>query len=173
MDKFVGQQKELYENLVGFACNPLKLILATFTFWVGVNIFDLPEKTELVIQNLFLALLAITVCYVLLKIIDAVVSFLKPKVAQTESKLDDHLLPILNTTLKSFVVLVAILLVIQNMGYNITSLLAGLGLGGLAVALAAQDTLSNVFGAIAIFVDQPFRVGEQVQLEGFSSFGNV
>ena len=62
---------------------------------------------------------------------------------------------------------------IQNMGYNITSLLAGLGLGGLAVALAAQDTLSNVFGAIAIFVDQPFRVGEQVQLEGFSGFGNV
>jgi len=54
------------------------------------------------------------------------------------------------------------------MGYNITSLLAGLGLGGLAVALAAQNTLSNVFGAIAIFVDQPFRVGEQVQLEGFS-----
>jgi len=168
VDKFVGARKELYENLVGFARNPLKLILATFTFWVGVNIFDLPEKTELVIQNLFLALLAITVCYVLLKIIDAVVSFLKPKVAQTESKLDDHLLPILNTTLKSFVVLVAILLVIQNMGYNITSLLAGLGLGGLAVALAAQDTLSNVFGAIAIFVDQPFRVGEQVQLEGFS-----
>lgn len=54
VDKFVGQQKELYGNLVGFARNPLKLILATFTFWVGVNIFDLPEKTELVIQNLFL-----------------------------------------------------------------------------------------------------------------------
>ena len=79
MDKFVGQQKELYENLVGFARNPLKLLVATFTFWVGVNIFDLPEKTERIIQNLFLALLAITVCYVLLKIIDAVVSFLKAK----------------------------------------------------------------------------------------------
>ena len=80
VDKFVGEQKELYKILIGFARNPLKLILGTFTFWVSVNIFDLPEKTELIIQNLFLALVAITVCYVLLKIIDAVVSFLKPKV---------------------------------------------------------------------------------------------
>ncbi len=171
VDKFVGERKKLYKTLISFARNPLKLILATFTFWVGVNIFDLPENTEMIIQKLFLALLAITVCYVLLRTIDAVVSFLKPKVSQTESKLDDHLLPILNTTLKSFVVIVAILLVIQNMGYNITSLLAGLGLGGLAVALAAQDTLSNVFGALAIFIDQPFHVGDLVQVEGFS--GNV
>ena len=127
LDKFVGERKELYGNLVGFARNPLKLVLATFTFWIGVNIFDIPEKTERIIQNLFLALLAVTVCYVLLKIIDAVVSFLKPKVAQTESKLDDHLLPILNTTLKSFVVLVAILLVICTFG--ILSFAASLAFG--------------------------------------------
>lgn len=168
VDKFVGEKKELYESLLGYARNPLKLVLVTFAFWITVNIFDLPEQVERVVQHLFLALLTITVCYVLLRIIDALVAFLKPRVAQTESKLDDHLLPILNTTFKTFIVIIAILLVIQNMGYNITSLLAGLGLGGLAMALAAQDTLSNVFGAIAIFVDQPFHMGDVVQVEGFT-----
>lgn len=166
LKRLVDDKRDLYQGLLKIARNPLKLVLGTLAFWIGVRIFDLPETARLVIQNLFLALFAVTVCYVLLKIIDVLVAFLKPRVAKTESRLDDHLLPIFSTTTKVFIIVITILLVIQNWGYNITSLIAGLGLGGLAFALAAQDTLSNVFGAIAIFVDQPFHIGDVVQMEG-------
>src|SRR5262249_45723989 len=59
----------------------------------------------------------------------------------------------------------AVLVTSQNLGMNVTGLLASLSIGGLAVGLAAQDTLSNLFGGVAIFADKPFRVGDRVQLE--------
>ncbi|RMF59270.1 MAG: mechanosensitive ion channel family protein [Calditrichaeota bacterium] len=169
--RIVDNRTQLYERLLGFARNPLKFILATVGFWLAMRIFNMPETARKITRDILLAFFAITACYVLLKVIDALVEFLKPRVARTESRLDDHLLPVFSSALKAFVIIVTILLVIQNMGYNITSLLAGLGLGGLAVALAAQDTLSNVFGAIAIFVDQPFHVGDAVSIAGFT--GNI
>jgi len=70
---------------------------------------------------------------------------------------------------RTFIIILAIVLVIQNLGYSISGLLASLGIGGLAVALAAKDTLSNIFGSIMILLDRPFRVGDWVKtgdLEG-------
>ncbi|MCE2863090.1 MAG: hypothetical protein RIR76_299 [Verrucomicrobiota bacterium] len=69
------------------------------------------------------------------------------------------------TTLILFAV-VGVLLTVQGLGFDVKALLAGLGIGGLAFALAAQDTLANVFGAIVVAVDQPFRVGETVRIGG-------
>jgi MscS family membrane protein len=63
--------------------------------------------------------------------------------------------------------LIAFLLILQNAGYNVGSMVAGLGLGGLAVALAAQETLANLFGSLAIFMDKPFIVGERIQLDKY------
>ncbi|MDL5503401.1 MAG: mechanosensitive ion channel, partial [Candidatus Methanoperedens sp.] len=57
-----------------------------------------------------------------------------------------------------------ILFILQNFGYNITSLIAGLGLGGLAFALAAQNTVSNFFGSITIFSDKPFQIGDWISV---------
>ena len=74
---------------------------------------------------------------------------------KTETTLDDQLVPFAAKTLKTLVVLLGILLVLQNMGLNVFSLLAGLGLGGLAFALAAQDTAANLFGSVMILTDRP------------------
>jgi MscS family membrane protein len=79
--------------------------------------------------------------------------------------LDMHLFPIIRKALKIFVVVVSVLVTSQNLGMNVTGLLASLSIGGLAVGLAAQDTLSNLFGAVAIFADKPFRVGDRIQLD--------
>jgi MscS family membrane protein len=58
---------------------------------------------------------------------------------------------------------VAALLVLQNAGYNVAGLLAGLGIGGLAVALAAKETLANLFGSIALLMDRTFQVGDRIK----------
>ena len=54
----------------------------------------------------------------------------------------------------------------QNLGINITGVLASLSIGGLALGLAAQDTLANLFGAVAVYVDKPFQIGDTIKLEG-------
>ncbi len=68
-------------------------------------------------------------------------------------------------TLSFLIFVVGGLVLVQNLGYNVTSLLAGLGLGGLAVALAAKDTLSNIFGSLVILFDRPFVTGDWIQFD--------
>ena len=84
-----------------------------------------------------------------------------------ESKsLDAHMVSMLVKILKAFIVLVGILIAIQNVGINIVSLMAGLGLGGLALALAAKDTAANFFGSLMIMIDRPFKVGDWISVPG-------
>jgi MscS family membrane protein len=73
-------------------------------------------------------------------------------------------MPWIKKTLVAVFVVIGVLMVFQSLGYNVRAILAGLGLGGLAFALAAQDTLANVFGSIVVAIDQPFRIGEFVQI---------
>ncbi|MGH7957588.1 MAG: mechanosensitive ion channel family protein [Opitutaceae bacterium] len=73
-------------------------------------------------------------------------------------------MPWIKKTIIAVFMVLGVLMVIQSLGYNVRAILAGLGLGGLAFALAAQDTLANVFGSIVIAIDQPFRIGEFVQI---------
>jgi MscS family membrane protein len=78
---------------------------------------------------------------------------------------DAHLFPIVSKTLKVFIVIVAVLVTWQNLSEKpITAILASLSIGGLAIGLAAQDTIANFFGAIVVFVDKPFRIGDRIKL---------
>jgi MscS family membrane protein len=74
-------------------------------------------------------------------------------------------LPIIRNSLRVFVIIVAFLVTSQNLGLNITGLVASLSIGGLALGLAAQDTLANLFGAVSVLVDKPFRIGDRIQLD--------
>jgi MscS family membrane protein len=73
-------------------------------------------------------------------------------------------IPLIKKTLRVFFVIIGVILIIQNMGYSVGSLLAGLGIGGLAVALAAQESLSNFFGSLVVAVDRPFKLGDFIQM---------
>jgi MscS family membrane protein len=75
-------------------------------------------------------------------------------------------MPWIKKSLLTLFIVLGALLTIQSLGYDVKAILAGLGIGGLAFALAAQDTLANVFGAIVVAVDQPFRLGETVRIQG-------
>ncbi|MFP3043583.1 mechanosensitive ion channel family protein [Treponema primitia] len=75
--------------------------------------------------------------------------------------------PLLRNFFSTLVWIIAAVLVLRVLGYNISALLAGLGLGGAALALASKDTLSNFFGSITIFVDKPFRLGDRIKIGDF------
>ncbi|MYF78113.1 MAG: mechanosensitive ion channel [Acidobacteria bacterium] len=117
-----------------------------------------------VVLDLTLAGIAVWFAF---RAIEAVCSKLEAIAAKTETNVDDHLVPLARTVLRVGSVVVAFLLIAQSQGYSITTLVAGLGLGGLAIALAAQDTLANVLGSLAIVGDRPFQVGDWVLVDGY------
>ncbi len=99
------------------------------------------------------------------RLVDVMEKFLLHLTSKTHTQLDDQLVPIIRKTLRIFTIIVAGLFIAQNIfHWNIGTLLAGLGIGGLAFALAAKDTLANFFGSITIFTDRPFQMGERVKI---------
>lgn len=93
--------------------------------------------------------------------------------AKTKSRLDDQLVPLVKRALKYVVILLALLLALDNFGFDITALLAGLGIGGLAVAFAAQETIKDVFGGLTIFANKSFFVGDYVTFLNNNISGRV
>lgn len=100
------------------------------------------------------------------RLVNAGAALLAEMTAKTESKLDDQLVPLASKGGKVFVATLGFVLVAQNLGYSVSGLLAGLGIGGLALAMAAKDTLANLFGSLMIMLDRPFRVGDFVTFAG-------
>jgi MscS family membrane protein len=100
-----------------------------------------------------------------LKIVDYVSLHFEKIAASTPNKFDDVLIPMLKKTTKVFVVAFGAILVAHSLTFDVASILAGLGIGGVAVALAAKDTISNLFGSVTVIIDRPFQIGDYVSLE--------
>ncbi len=97
-----------------------------------------------------------------------IVHYVKRHAEEGDSQLDVQLVPIVRTVVSVGVWMVAGLFALANLGFNIGSILAGLGIGGLALAMGSKDLLSNVFGAFTILAQGPFRVGDAVTYQGHS-----
>ncbi|NIA21354.1 MAG: mechanosensitive ion channel, partial [Anaerolineaceae bacterium] len=146
---------------------PAALGLALLGLWGAIVLFHLPvEPTNLrkFATGLLKILLAMDFMWFVFRLVDVLAFYLIGAAEKTESKLDDQLVPIIKKSLKVFVAVLVFVVVVQNLGYSVSSLLAGLGIGGLALAMAAKDTLANLFGGIVIFTDRPFCVGDWVKI---------
>jgi MscS family membrane protein len=156
----------LDELMLELLHGPVKVITFVFLLHVALRVFSWPEAGVTLISNILKIIVAATLTYVAMKFVDLMMGVWQQRVETAQDgMLDMHLFPILRKTFKIFVIVVAVLVTSQNLGMNVTGLLASLSIGGLAVGLAAQDTLSNLFGAVAIFADKPFRVGDRILLD--------
>ena len=135
------------------------LLVGFPTLGFGPAVENLVNKGTSLISDFGVILLAY-------RAIDVVVDALGRRATETETKLDDTLVPLLRTTMRLFVTVVGALIVLQNLDVDVSSLVTGLGLGGLAVALATQGTVRNMFGGVTFFADKPFEVGDWVVVDG-------
>lgn len=108
----------------------------------------------------------VLVIWALFRLIRPLAAFLEDKLFAADETARRQFSPILGGVLRFLLVALAAVFVAHNLGYQVTSLLAGLGIGGLAVALAAQDTLANILGTVVVLSDKPFRVGDWVLVDG-------
>ena len=145
---------------------PIKIIAFVIFLFIGLDLYDWPPLLEGILDKGFRIIFAFSITYTALKAVDMMMNYWKERSAGTEDvHLDAHLFPIVSKTVKVFIITVAILVMWQNLSEKpITAILASLSIGGLAIGLAAQDTLANFFGAVVVFVDKPFRIGDTIKL---------
>ena len=125
------------------------------------------------VEEGFYILLVLTITFTISRLIDAVVRWYLHEVAsKTETRLDDELAPFINRILNILVFVIGVIIILDHFNQNISSLVVSLGVGSLAVALAAQDTLANMIAGFVLMVDRPFRVGDRIKLPN-GVIGNV
>ena len=151
-----GMEDKLEQLIVG----PLRLGLAISIFFGGTFFLGLSLPVQAFFRASAKALVIAAVTWLALRLIDIFALRMEDRFVARGRATAVAVVPLGRRTAKVFLAIVALLALLQNLGFNVTGLLAGLGVGGLAVALAAQETVKNFFGGVALIADQPVRVGD-------------
>ena len=131
---------------------------------IGIKLLNLPEEIANKIIGIALVCAVGNIAYKLVVVIDF---WMRSFSSRTASRLDDMLAPLVTKIVRSLVVTLVLVQIVQIVsGMTPTSIVAGLGVGGLAIGLAAQDTIKNIFGSIMIFSDRPFELGDEIIVDG-------
>ncbi|MFN6946827.1 MAG: mechanosensitive ion channel family protein [Cytophagaceae bacterium] len=149
-------------NRYGPVAKMVALFVISIVFSILFPVLQLPmsiSKNGILILKGLVPFFGMLIVY---KMVDLLGIYLQKVAERTENTLDDQLVPLVRKALKVFVVVIGILFILQNLNFNVTALLAGVSIGGLAFALAAQDTIKNLFGSLMIFLDKPFQAGDWI-----------
>ncbi len=162
---------EIDDLLVSAFKSPLGYLIIVCGIYLAVASLNLPEQIGIfdiawILYSFFTLAFTFVALLLVLNLIDVLAHYLYHVTRKTETKLDEQLVPLVIKSLKVVVVTLTVLFLMQNLGWNVTSLLAGLGIGGLALALAAQDTVSNIFGSVTVFSDRSFHIGDWIRVDG-------
>ncbi len=144
--------------------------LSNLILFIGVKIagfaISLPTRDPFDLRTIFYRLvdsiLIVLFAWLAIRGINVLQQFLGKLAELTESKLYDQLVPLMAKSLKLLAGAIAAIMVIQRLGYDVKALMGAFAIGGLAISLAAQDTLKNFFGSVFIFLDRPFQIGDWI-----------
>lgn len=172
------------EKFLDLLVNPIEFLISVIVFFVAVNQLNYPLDVVIfkrtvgkslysitineVLDKIFLFLVIISVFRILLRTIDFIAHAFSYRASLTESRTDDQMVPFLRELSKIIAIILGVFVVMGAVfNMNVATIVAGLGIGGLAIALAAQDTLQNLLGSFTIFADKPFVVGDLVNVAGY------
>jgi len=156
------RSNEAFADIDDDMLRPLGMMIMALVWWSGVSLMGLPESALLLLLLAVKFLASAAGVWAAYRLVDLIAAWLCHRAEQTDNKIDDVLAPLIPRTLKVFVTVVGVVFVADNLNINITGLVAGLGLGGLAFALAAKDMVQNVFGSITVLMDRTFTVGDWI-----------
>jgi len=139
--------------------------LVTIGFWyIFLYLAGIDGKIYIILSYILKFFMGIFFIKFLNDFSDIVGTFYKQHIISSEDPSDVQLVSLLIKLTKILLVSLGVMLSLQNMGINVISLLAGLGIGGLAIALAARDTAANLFGSLMILLDKPFKTGDYIKI---------
>jgi len=154
---------------------PLKMLsiltavfLSMQTFYSGFMLFEYSTST------IFRILFILAISYTIDKIFSAIMKWYGRDIApKTTSKFDDEIFPLFAKIGRALIYTFGLIILLSEMGVEITAFIAALGVGGLAIALALQDTLANFFAGIHMLADRPIRPGDYIKLDGTEVIGTI
>jgi MscS family membrane protein len=154
---------DLKETIRSLFSAPARLLLLALALDLSARVLEVSPQALTFVHHVTRMLVIIAFAVLIYRLVSAVIDSPGRLFSLSGWSVDAALLPFVRTGIQLLVVAIAVVIVIQEWGYDVTGLVAGLGLGGLALSLAAQDTLSNLFGFTAMVGDRPFVVGDFVK----------
>ena len=146
---------------------PVLFLFFTVGLRQGLRTFEFNDGVSAIMVDSFAVLFTFAVSFFIYSLVDVLDFAITHFTSNTATKMDDMMAPMVRKSLRVVIVILALVQVAQVLSDKpITSIIAGLGVGGLAVALAAQETIKNFFGSLVIFADKPFELGERIVVNG-------
>ena len=167
--KLTAKTKNTLDDiLVDKVEEPIMLAIILGGMWYATTTLTLSAGAQAFFGKVFWGLLILNVGWFVARFVEALLQeYVKPLTAKSKSDFDDQLFPIFQRGSKIIIWVLAIILALDNAGFDITAVIAGLGIGGLALAMAAKDLVANIFGGIMVFLDKPFKIKERIKIDGF------
>ncbi|HVU13193.1 MAG TPA: mechanosensitive ion channel family protein [Phototrophicaceae bacterium] len=156
-------QPGMDETIQRIVVAPIGYLLLALALDIGARILELDSGLVDFVSHITRTLVIVAVALIIYRLIDVIVLTRRELLVFTGLAIDEALLPFIRTAIRLLLWALTIVIAVQEWGYDVNGLIAGLGIGGLAISLAAQDTLSNLFGFAAIVSDRPFVVGEYIK----------
>ncbi|MEM9691851.1 MAG: mechanosensitive ion channel family protein [Myxococcota bacterium] len=153
-------------RVVDVVAKPGGTFLTAIILDVGYPALGLPVRLSNALDNTVTVLITFSVVWAAYGAVDLLTIYFEDRAEKTESRLDDQLVPLVRKTLKVIVVTLGVVMILDNLDFDVTTLVANISIGTLALGLAAKDTIANLFGSISIFVDNPFQIGDWIHAEG-------
>ncbi len=161
---FNNRAPEFDRELVHAALRPMGVLAMVLVWWFGISWLGLPLAMLRWYAKLVEVVLVVTGAITAYRLVNVFTDVLENRAGRSDTRYDDLLVPLIRKSLKIVIVVICLVLLAETFERDFTGLLAGLGLGGLAFALAAKDTVSNLFGSLTVLFDQPFQVGDVVTI---------
>lgn len=153
--------------IVSATARPASLAVFAALFAIGLQGLFVGPIVEGVVRRVIALLWVVAVAWFLVGLVALAEIGLRHVIARGDARVQNQVVPLIGRALRIFVAVVFALFVAENIfGADITAWLAGLGIAGLAVSLAAQDSVKNVFGSLTVLLDRPFAVGDRIVFDG-------
>jgi len=149
---------------------PIAWTILSLLWTISLEFIDTTEVQYNIIHRGVGIIFTFSFIILLIRVIYLFTSRMESLLMKEDIIIDKTMVPVIAKVIKVIAIIIIVLIGMQNLGVNLMSLIAGLGLGGLAFALAAKDTVSNLFGSMMIIIDKPFKVGDWVimnDVEGY------
>ena len=161
-------KSKLDDIIVEKSKSPVIFGIVIWGIWFGIHTLTIGPELDRIMSRIYYVLVIFNISWMIIRLLDALIEeYLVPLVRSSSGDLDDQLLPVIRQGIRATLWTIAVIVALNNAGYDVGAVLAGLGIGGLAFALAAQDTVSNLFGGFTIFADKPFRVRDRIDMDGY------
>ncbi len=155
--------KNQLDNIIFYSLEPpVKFAIILLGIWIAIHRLVYPDSFVKVVDNIYRILIVLDITWVFARLFSGL---LQVYWGRRSNGQNNKMLPIIKRTILVVVWIIGLVMALSNVGVNISALLGTLGIGGIAFALAAQDTVKNVFGAFTLLTDKPFNIGDTIRFD--------